>query len=144
MLGRLGTLALAIVVAVLPSLSRICLTGCDADAVALARSERSHVEQTIETDGGGDSECPLHAAQPSPDTAPPTAPVNPAPCQHQQALASADAARSLNLALGSDDAYTAAPALTAAAATVAISATSVATRRPHHPRPVTNALILRI
>jgi hypothetical protein len=142
MLGRLGTLALAIVLAVLPSLSRICLTGCDADTFAAASSERPTVDRVTDSEGGGDSECPLHAAPSSPER--PAAPVTPAPCQHQQDIASADAAKSLGLALGSDASYTIATTLTTAAAIAAITSTPASHHRPRHPRPVTNPLILRI
>jgi len=148
MLRRLGTLAVAIVVAALPSLNRICLTGCDSAQFASARAERPdpgrapHDELAPEQN---DENCPLHASESSP-AAPtsPDAPASPSPCQHQQEWASADYVRCPNLVHDSDHSSIIVSPATASGPLRAAIDVPVTTRHPISPRRPPNALVLRI
>src|SRR6266404_312060 len=101
MLRRAGTLVLAIVLAALPSLNRICLTGCDLEKSATARADRPTAEKTTQQTGGGDKNCPLHDSQASApgQAGTPDRPSTPPPCRHQPELANADYAKSRGLVL---------------------------------------------
>jgi hypothetical protein len=146
MLRRVGALAVAIVLAALPSLNRICLTGCDLEKSATARADRSTAADTTEKKSGGDKNCPLHDNQASsqePSSAP-HQPSPPSPCQHQQELASADYAKSRSLALDTHSSLSTVTAATIAGPIVAVTGTPVANRPPILPRRSSNLFILRI
>jgi hypothetical protein len=144
MLRRLGALAVAIVLAALPSLNRICLTGCDAEK-STSYADRPGVEASALPERGADSNCPLHASQPLPEPpATPNAPASPSPCRHQPELASVDYAKFFSLALGADQSFT---LVTVAAAADPMSAAAGAPNPPRHPiypRRPSHALVLRI
>jgi hypothetical protein len=144
MLRRWSALALAIVLAALPSLSRICLTGCDANRLSVARAEQSNVETAAHPEGG-DKNCPLHANQAPTDQADrPDAPAGPSPCQHQQELASANDAQSRNLVFDSANAFGILPATTLAEPVRTRVASPIADRPPISPPRPSNLFVLRI
>src|SRR4051794_7088832 len=98
MLRRLGTLSLALVLTALPSLSRICLTGCDVERLAATRPDRPRGAMAAQTERGPERDCPLHDNQSLPaQPARPDPPSAPLPCQHQPELASTDYAKSRSL-----------------------------------------------
>jgi hypothetical protein len=145
MLRRLGTWAVAIVVAVLPSLNRICLTECDAEQFQLAHADRPVAPMAAPGERAGDSNCPLHASPSSPEPpARPDAPHAPAPCQHQQDIASIDHAKCLTLVPGADYSFTIVSTMTAAGPVRAVSETPSAADHPLPLRPPSNGFVLRI
>jgi hypothetical protein len=142
---RIGALAVAIVLAALPSLNRICLTGCDVEKVATPGTDRSGVAMAAQAEREGTKNCPLHDSQSTPEpTGTPDAPSSPAPCQHQQEVASPDYAKSRSLALGADDAFGTLAAVTVVGPLSTAIHAPLATIRPSFPRRPANALVLRI
>jgi hypothetical protein len=136
---------MAIVLAALPSLNRICLTGCDVEKSAVPHADRRGVERTEYSGQDGAKNCPLHDGQSTPvPTGTPDEPPNPSPCQHQQEVASPDYAKSRSLWFGADYAFGILATVTVVGRPSTAIHTPITTLRPSFPRRPANALILRI
>jgi hypothetical protein len=145
MLRRLGTLAVAIVLAAMPSLNRICLTGCHAAQSAQIRAEQSRSETVAPAERIGDKNCPLHASRPSPEPpAKPDVPAGPSPCRHQQELASADSSRARGGVLDSSDSSGIFTAAAIAGPTQTVVNAPIAHPPQIAPHPSSHLSVLRI
>jgi hypothetical protein len=144
MLRRLVTLTVAIVVAALPALNRICLTSCDAEMFPTAADSRA-IRNQAHAEGGNDRHCPLHDRQPSSETqGKPDVPPRPAPCQHQQEAASTDHAKLRSLVPGTDDSLSILTVASIAGSIQPAIEEPNADRQPVLLRRPSNALVLRI
>jgi hypothetical protein len=145
MLRRVSALAVAIILAALPSLNRICLTGCDLAKSTTAQAS-STAGVTTQQKSGGDKNCPLHDSQASSREQPaaPDQPSAPSPCQHQQELASTDYAKFRSVALDLHSSLSMVTVTTIAGPIATVTGTPIADRPPTFPPRPSNPFILRI